>query len=989
MLPPVFPVARQRASVRGLLREVGALGAVSSLNRGVGMDNLQDLIAKLAQIGDDGGRSTFIREHPQLTTLEGARLLCRTSVALTSRDLVQAERLCDTLDVVASLNSISAVCGYRAHARAAHFHQAGTDLRQAVALWVTAIECFEAAGLPHEVAISSSCAVSDSGSVGNLQLAWECESRARSYFEATGDRLRLARLRLNVSSIFYARAEWSTAALLIDLSRQDLIAERYGVPELVTILTNLSACYVHLGEVPHASYLLEKANELCKERRLDPDLVKISANLTLARLLGGDLLSTIELIAQQLKRSPIGTRLYYLAALNEAEVLLDLCLPAQAYQKAFSAHEGLERIGSCPESARALLVCGRCLTARRHFPAAIQTLDRAQAFFSAVGSTQGERLCSLEKAKALLDMGAVQESATLLNDVVSSATTSWVEMDLDCLLLQARVRFAQGQLTEARRVAEGVVARSSLAAYNGLEGRALRLLADVYEALGLVDFARDVLFRSQRSIDSLRRTLPTGELQMAFLTDKNDVYQSLFCLGLKSGEPAERLLRLVEASKSRALTESLALQLSPETADVEEPAVGLFQVWGGLSATLNQLDTLERTLELQFNPIRRGVVAAERATRGLLRGVTNSEFTEDCEDLPSPHDIASSLPQHSCLVEFYAARGQLFAFVLYKGSLHLAELGATSVVQHLTRLALFSLRGIAPAGHYRQDDALLDYLEDLYGLLWSKIAPIVTDARVVIVPHGFLHQFPFHALFDGQCFLADRHAITYSPSASVFCMTRNRPQRHSRGSFVIGDPDPSVPAVADEVREVAAILPDARVFTPGAATRAQLVGELSSARFIHVAGHGRFDSSHPHSSSVCLDGGAITVRELQHMELAAQLVVLSGCETGRTALRGCDELVGLTQALLQAGARSTLVTLWRVADRATAVFMRYFCERLSDNVGRDESLKQAITLQKREFPHPSLWAPFVLVGDPGPIASQHSLAGQDLEQASHDLPGSP
>ena len=149
----------------------------------------------------------------------------------------------------------------------------------------------------------------------------------------------------------------------------------------------------------------------------------------------------------------------------------------------------------------------------------------------AVGSTQGERLCSLEKAKALLEMGAVQASEALLNDVVSSATTAWVEMDLDCLLLQARILFAQGQLPEARRVAEGVVAAQLLSRLQrsgrqspSLPGRCLR-------GAGLVDFAQDVLFRSQRSIDSLRRTLPTGEMQMAFLTDKNDVFQSLFVSG--------------------------------------------------------------------------------------------------------------------------------------------------------------------------------------------------------------------------------------------------------------------------------------------------------------------------------------------------------------------------------------------------------------------------------------------------------------------------
>ena len=65
-----------------------------------------------------------------------------------------------------------------------------------------------------------------------------------------------------------------------------------------------------------------------------------------------------------------------------------------------------------------------------------------------------------------------------------------------------------------------------------------------------------------------------------------------------------------------------------------------------------------------------------------------------------------------------------------------------------------------------------------------------------------------------------------------------------------------------------------------------------------------------------------------------------------------------------------------------------FCEHLSDDVGRDESLKQAMTLQKKEFPHPSLWAPFVLVGDPGPISNQPRFS-QGLEQATHDLLDSP
>jgi CHAT domain-containing protein len=249
----------------------------------------------------------------------------------------------------------------------------------------------------------------------------------------------------------------------------------------------------------------------------------------------------------------------------------------------------------------------------------------------------------------------------------------------------------------------------------------------------------------------------------------------------------------------------------------------------------------------------------------------------------------------------------------------------------------------------------------------------VNDRRVVIVPHGFLHQFPLHALFDGQSFLTERHAVSYSPSASVFYMARRRPQQESRGSVVVGLPDASMPAITDEVREIARLLPDSRTFLNGQATRANLYSEMPSARFVHIAAHGVFDEVYPDHSSVSLDDGPMTVRDLQAMKLSAELVVFSGCETGRTALRGCDELVGLTQGLLQAGARSALVALWRVADTATAAFMRAFWAAMNPACGRDESLQRAMTLHRADFPHPSAWAPFILVGDPGPIGTQPQL----------------
>ena len=573
------------------------------------------------------------------------------------------------------------------------------------------------------------------------------------------------------------------------------------------------------------------------------------------------------------------------------------------------------------------------------------------------------------EAQALLDLGDVQASAALVKETFKSPSTTWVEAELDFSLLRVRILLSNGEVQRARALAEEVVASSAICAHSSLEGKALRLLGEIYETLGLRELAHDVLLRSQRSIEAVRRDLPTAEMQIAFLTDKSDVFESLFCLGLPSSRP-DALFHLVETSRSRTLTESLAFKVGPQPVDNGHQE--LIEVWDGLRGSLSKLDRLAEGMPsgTVVDPIRQGILAAERATRELLRKVSNGRDGDGTE-APTLGEIAASLPNHSTLVEFYQARGRMFAFVLSAEALELRELGLASEIQSVCRLSLFALQRVRRPNCGRDDRALLTYLENLYRLLWSEIAPFVTSERLIIIPHGFLHQFPLHALFDGQCFLTERHAITYSPSASVFHMTRKRTKQPTQGSIIVGLPDTSMPAVAEEVHELSRILPNSRVFLNGAATRERLAAEMPSARFIHIAAHGGFNAAHPHSSSVSLDDGPITVHDLQRMELTAELVVLSGCETGRTALRGCDQLVGLTQALLQAGAHSALVSLWNVADRATAAFMRSFFEGLKSKSSRDESLRRAMAIQRGNFPSPSLWAPFVLVGDPDPGITVH------------------
>ena len=74
--------------------------------------------------------------------------------------------------------------------------------------------------------------------------------------------------------------------------------------------------------------------------------------------------------------------------------------------------------------------------------------------------------------------------------------------------------------------------------------------------------------------------------------------------------------------------------------------------------------------------------------------------------------------------------------------------------------------------------------------------------RLEHLPHGLLHQAPFHAFKDGDTYLLDRYSISYSPSASLFSSLLSSSPSRANGSLVLGIPDDQAPAIADEIEVV-------------------------------------------------------------------------------------------------------------------------------------------------------------------------------------------
>jgi CHAT domain-containing protein/Flp pilus assembly protein TadD len=151
---------------------------------------------------------------------------------------------------------------------------------------------------------------------------------------------------------------------------------------------------------------------------------------------------------------------------------------------------------------------------------------------------------------------------------------------------------------------------------------------------------------------------------------------------------------------------------------------------------------------------------------------------------------------------------------------------------------------------------------------------------------------------------------------------------------------------------------------------------LSQYRIVHFATHGLLNSEHPELSGLVLSlvdpqgrrkDGFLQLRDIYNLNLPADLVVLSGCETGLgKEIRG-EGLMGLTRGFLYAGAARLLVSLWDVHDQATAQLMsRFYRELLARGRTPAAALRAAqISIAKQgPWQSPYYWAAFVLQGEP-------------------------
>ncbi len=204
-------------------------------------------------------------------------------------------------------------------------------------------------------------------------------------------------------------------------------------------------------------------------------------------------------------------------------------------------------------------------------------------------------------------------------------------------------------------------------------------------------------------------------------------------------------------------------------------------------------------------------------------------------------------------------------------------------------------------------------------------------------------------------------------------------EHFSDGSSALGTRTiPRLPYTAQEAKEIESVADGLTHMTAlgfNASRATTLSADLANYRYVHFATHGYLDTEHPDLSALVLSlvdekgnpqEGFLRAHDIYNLNLPAELVVLSACETGLgKEIRG-EGLVGLTRGFMYAGAARVAVSLWSVSDKATADLMRRFYDSMLRRGERPAAALRAAQLEmlkQKAWAAPYFWASFVLQGE--------------------------
>jgi CHAT domain-containing protein len=620
---------------------------------------------------------------------------------------------------------------------------------------------------------------------------------------------------------------------------------------------------------------------------------------------------------------------------QESELHLECNLFEKAIARAQSAYREFRKLGAKRDCARALGVAGLSAGRLGNYETADALLSEARATFYDMADYPSAALTDLHRAQLLFERDSVSVAREL-------AEQAYVVFDNEKLVsraayaqaLRARCLLRENDRAGARAATDAALHLSEQIQMPALSYHVHQLEGDFHYREGNWVQAHRAYLQALHESEQLRSNLAQDENRLSFAYDKEKLFESLMktCFDLNRPELSSEAFDVLEKAKSRTL------------ADLITRSVGV-------------------------------MVSSESGENADTDCDGNSllQLHEDHSAAPQPISlkaIQNALDPNTALIEYFFINERIGAFVVTRNRVEvLQELAEHSEVRKHTRLLDFQLSRFRLGGTYTRSNEqnLNEIVSKQLRLLHTKLFQPLEKwldgcLTCLIVPHGILHRVPFHLLLGENGYVIDKYAISYAPSATVYSLCSSRPNSSSQRPLIVSVEDSQIPAVAEEVASLRELWPEAHVLQNEAATYSGFRSQCETANIVHIATHADFREDNAMFSSVRLVDRWVNVADIYGLNMTADLVTLSGCGTGRGALRSGDEIIGLVRGFLYAGARCLLVSLWDVHDGSASEMMRHFYQQVANGKGFAEALQAAMQATREKRPHPYYWGSFRLVG---------------------------
>ena len=272
-----------------------------------------------------------------------------------------------------------------------------------------------------------------------------------------------------------------------------------------------------------------------------------------------------------------------------------------------------------------------------------------------------------------------------------------------------------------------------------------------------------------------------------------------------------------------------------------------------------------------------------------------------------------------------------------------------------------------------------------YRMMIAPVADFLDQPEIIIVPDRALYKVPFAALQDESGnYLSQAYRIRIVPSLTSLGLIQESPGDYysQSGALIVGEPDVRdvsykgslgvlcrLPSAREEAEMIGELI-GAEPFLGRQANKEAVLQRISSVSLIHFAAHGDAERGeialapqYPINGTPTEKDYLLTMNDISQVQLRAKLVVLSCCHSAQGHVKA-EGVVGIARAFLGSGARSVLVALWAIPDKATKELMSRFYEHLVRGESASESLHQAMKwMRNNDYSDVRDWAPFMLIGD--------------------------